>query len=248
MAVAIRSAGAEQLITAHGGQQSAVDVVGDLPWLDINNTYSYAAELFRPLRHDYQRTPVRPFVLIESTYENEHNSRPEQIRRQAYWAMTCGACGQFFGNNPIWHFDGPGLFRSKRSWRDELDGAGSRDMSRLRSAFVSRPWHRLMPDFNDAVITAGSGQGTAKVTTAATPDGKLTMIYIPSTGTDSRELTVDLSRFAGQVTSIWFNPTSGRSSPTAAESLPNSGQHKFRTPGDNSTNTNDWLLILEARS
>jgi hypothetical protein len=100
LAEAIRKTGAKQLMTAHGGQQSAAETVGEQPWLDINNTYSYEAELFRPVRRDYRHKPVRPLVLIESTYENEHDSRPEQIRRQGYWAMTCGACGQFFGNNP----------------------------------------------------------------------------------------------------------------------------------------------------
>lgn len=245
LAVAIRKAGATQLLTAHGGVQSAVETVGEQPWLDVNNTYSYQAELFRELRHDHERKPVRPYVLIESTYENEHDSRPEQIRRQAYWAMTCGACGQFFGNNPIWHFDGPGLFPVKRTWQQELDGTGSRDMSRLGKAFISRPWQALVPDWKDAVVTAGKGRGTATVTTAATPDHKLAMIYIPSTGHDARELAVDLSRFAGPVTGSWYNPTDGRSTPASEKPLPSTGTHRYRTPGDNGTKTNDWLLILE---
>lgn len=244
LATAIRAGGARQLFTAHGGQQSAVDCVGEQPWLNLNNTYSYEKELFRVLRQDYARTPTRPFVLIESIYENEHNAPPEQIRRQAYWSLLCGACGQFFGNNPIWHFDGPGLFAVKDTWREELANVGSRDMSHLRSAFASRAWHRLVPD--SKLVTAGTGDGTSTITAGVTSDGKLAMLYIPSTGRDARELTVDAGRLSGKISASWFNPTNGKSTPTASTPIPNTGTHTFSTPGDNGTGTNDWLLILEA--
>ena len=233
-------------MTAHGGQQSAAEAVGNPDWLDVNNTYSYDGELFRRLRRDYAQQPTRPNVLIESIYENEHNSRPEQIRRQAYWAMTCGACGQFFGNSPIWHFTGPGVFKTRRSWKEELGGAGSRDMSRLRQAFAGRLWHRLVPEPKGKVVTAGVGTGTGTVTTALVEDGTLAMIYVPSTGKKPRALTIDLEPFAGPVEMTWFNPTTGRQTLATSSPLPNRGKHNLHTPGDNGSGTNDWLLIVEA--
>jgi hypothetical protein len=245
LAESIRAGGAKQLMTIHGGQQSAVDVVGDKDWLDVNTTYSYEKELFRMYRKDYERKTVRPFVLIESVYENEHESRSEQIRRQAYWAMTGGACGQFFGNNPIWHFDGPGLEKAPRGWRDELDGTGSRDMARLRTAFVDRPWHKLVPDFKNSIVTKGVGDGIGTISTSATADGKLAMVYIPSTGVEQREFTVDMTCFPGPITATWFNPTDGKYTPVADKAMPNKATLVFRTPGNNGTKTNDWLLILE---
>src|SRR5206468_2569543 len=131
----------------HGSPGEAVaEAFGKASWLEINNTYNYDKSLFAPLLKEYQRQPIRPFVLIESTYENEHNSSPEQIRRQAYWAMLNGACGQFIGNSPIWHFGGPGVSKQKISWQAALDQQGSWDMSRLRNVFVGRPWHQLVPD------------------------------------------------------------------------------------------------------
>jgi hypothetical protein len=247
LAAAIHDAGAKQLMTAHGGQQSAVQAVGEQPWLDINNTYSYARDLFAGIRIDVQQEPVRPLVLIESIYENEHDSRPEQIRRQAYWAMTCGACGQFFGNNPIWHFDGPTLYPVKRPWREELNSSGARAMTHLRAAFITRPWHRLVPLAKQSLVTSGGG-GTETITAAATADGTLAMIYVPSTGRAPRKLTVDLSRLAGPVAAVWHNPTDGQSSPAAEQPLANAGDHTFVTPGDNGTGTNDWLLIVEVLS
>jgi hypothetical protein len=188
---------------------------------------------------------VRPFVLIETIYENEHNSKPEQIRRQAYWAVTCGACGQFFGNNPIWHFDGPGLFAAPRGWRSELDGAGSRDMAHLRTALIQHGWLLLVPDFKNALVVEGVGKGVETITAAAAPDGTLAIIYVPSTGREGRDFTVDMGRFTASVTSSWFNPTNGQIKPLAKKPLANQGRHRFRTPGDTGTKTNDWLLVLE---
>ena len=61
---------------------------------------------------------TRPNILFESTYEGEHNASEVQIRRQAYWALTRGACGQTFGSNPMWPLD-PG-------WEDALGSRGPR--------------------------------------------------------------------------------------------------------------------------
>jgi hypothetical protein len=101
LALGLRDGGATQLITAHGGQTTAVETFGDQPWLAVDTVYRYQSDLWRPLQANYGRRPVRPFVLIESTYEGEHDAKPEQIWRQAWWAMLNGACGQFFGNNPL---------------------------------------------------------------------------------------------------------------------------------------------------
>ena len=109
------------LISGHGSpENSAVVAFGERKWLTVNSVYSYEKTLFWPVQAEYQRRPIRPFVLIESTYEGEHNSTPDQIRRQAYWAVLGGGCGQFLGNNPIWHYDGPGLFPTKTNWQEAL--------------------------------------------------------------------------------------------------------------------------------
>jgi len=213
--------------------------------LTVNAVYSYEATLFQPALAEYDRRPVRPYVLFESTYEDEHDSRPEQIRRQAYWTMLAGACGQFLGNNPMWHFDGPGIFEPKMTWQQALDSVGSQDMARLRKLFISLPWQKLVPEQDHAIVTAGYGEGVATALTACSEDPRLSVTYIPSTGTESRALTVDLARFSNAVTARWYNPTNGRFTNTAAP-LPNQGSHVFHTPGDNGTGTNDWILLLTA--
>jgi hypothetical protein len=249
VAEGIREADTAHPMSGHGSpaSASAAAAFGEPPWLTLNAVYSYEKELFRPLLAEHRRRPARPFVLLEAVYEGEHDSRPEQVRRQAYWALLSGACGQFLGNNPIWHFDGPGLYPAKVTWQEALDGPGSRDMARLRRAFAGLPWHRLEPEQDHALVTDGYGSGEATTVTAEAADGKLSVTYVPSTGTEPRELTVRLGRFAGPVTARWYNPTDGRYADTEGSPFPNRDRRRFRTPGDNGTKTNDWLLILEVR-
>ena len=67
-------------LTAHGSPGEPVaDAFAKMHWFEINNTYSYDKSLFAPLLREYQRDPVRPFILIESTYENEHDAMPSRF-------------------------------------------------------------------------------------------------------------------------------------------------------------------------
>jgi hypothetical protein len=74
----------------------------------------------------------------------------------------------------------------------------------------------------------------------------LALAYIPSTGTDSRELTVDLSQLAGPVMAAWYNPVSGQYQTARGGPLANAGAVRLTTPGDNGSGTNDWLLVLQS--
>jgi len=249
LAEAIREEDPTHLMTAHHSpESSAVAAFGEQGWIDVNNFYGYEKALFRPMLAEYRREPVRPFVLLETTYEGEHDSTPDQIRRQAYWAMVSGACGQFFGNNPIWHFDGPGLFPARMGWQEALNDRGSRDMALLRSLFASLPWYRLVPEADHAVVVEGYGAGTATVLTATTADRRLSVVYLPSTGSASRALTIALGAFASPVRARWYNPTNGRAFEVTGSPFENRATRRFLSPGDNASGADDWVLILDARS
>jgi len=248
LAAAIREQDPAHLMTAHHSpNSSAVAAFGEQAWLTINNFYGSEKTLFRPMLAEYRRRPVRPFVLLETTYEDEHDSTPDLIRRQAYWAMLSGACGQFFGNNPIWHFDGPGLYPAKMDWRAALGAAGSHDMAILGTLFAHLPWQRLAPEENHAVVTEGFGADTATALTAVTEGSTLSVTYIPSTGTAQRELGIALGGFAKPVNARWYNPTNGKSTAVEGSPFRDRAAPRLRTPGDNGTGTNDWVLILDAR-
>lgn len=239
----LKEGGATQIMTAHGGQTTAVETYGDRPWLAVETVYSYKPDLVPQLLAAYRETPVRPFVLIESTYEGEHDVKPPQVRRQAWEAMLAGAAGQFFGNNPIWHFDGPTLFPFTGTWQQALDGPGSRDMARLSAFFRARQWQTLVPA-PDAVSPADAGPPAPIAARSA--DGRL-VAFVPADGTtDPRDLILQGASRAA--TFRWVNPARDEA-PRQVETVDAAdGRVHVRTPGDNGTGANDWVLAIEGRA
>jgi hypothetical protein len=240
------------LFTAHTRPEHSPTVeYAESGWLDVNATYTYEI-VHRKLLADYNRTPAMPFFLIESTYEGEHNASAVQIRRQAYWAILCGAMGQFLGNLPVWGFYGPnapmeGTFfldnegRNANSvcagWQAALDDAGACDMAHLKALFTSRAWYDLVPDQKHAVVTKGLGEftGLDYLAAARTVDGSTVIAYMPT----PRSVTVDMSSLSGQAArGWWFDPRSGKSVP--AGEFVTRGCAVLTPPGEG-----DWILVLD---
>jgi hypothetical protein len=235
----------QHLFTAHPAPEFPTkDVYGFGNWLDFNVTYTYGI-VHRNLLADYNREPALPFVLIESIYEGEHNSPPVQIRRQAYWALLCGATGQFLGNNPIWAF-WPG-------WQAAMDAEGSRSMVHLKHLFESRPWHTLVPDqfspnpwyeldfaSEKRVVVEGLGEqrGLDFLAAAYTADRRTLIAYMPT----ARTVSVDLSRLSGDFKrGWWFDPRSSQS--LSAGEFPGQDLVKLTPPTDG-----DWVFVIDDKA
>lgn len=238
----IKDFDSRHLFTAHPAPESSpADEYGWGNWLNLNLTYSYAV-VHRKLLADYNRQPAWPFVLIESSYEGEHNASPVQIRRQAYWSILCGSCGQFLGNNPIWGFF-PG-------WQAALDSEGSRDMVHLKRLFSSRPWYDLTPDQfspkpwfelvlaeEPRVVVDGLGEqnGMDFLAAAYTTDRGTLIAYLPT----ARTVTVNLARLSGtQKAGWWFNPRDGVSG--SIGNLPGEDLARLTPPAEG-----DWVLVID---
>jgi hypothetical protein len=232
------------LHTAHGNPESPVsEYWSGEPWLALDNIYTYGP-VHEAALQQYARGTGRPFFLIETTYENEHDVSEQALRAQAYGALLGGASGQIFGNNPIWHFDARGLYSAPTDWKHALDSSGSRDMAHLHALFDSLPWWRLKPVANGLVQVRGHEPGIQRAAAAITTDGELAILYIPS----ARTVSVGLDRLRGrQVSARWYDPTSGRfideGSPRS-----NAGQAEFTVPGRNGRGQDDWILIVESES
>ena len=246
IALGIKEYDQRHVFSAHcEPDHSAVDDYSGGRWLDFNTTYTYGIVHGRLLR-DYNRTPAMPFVLIESSYEGEHNSSEVQIRRQAYWSVLCGGFGHVFGNNPIWHFDTPGFFAQfasgvvpprKPTWQQSMDLPGSAGMKFWGELFRSRNWYDLIPDQKHEVVTTGLGEfnGMDYLAAARTSDGSTLIAYIPT----SRGFSVEMSKLGGrEVKAWWYDPRNGQAA--AAGTYPTSGRHEFTPPGEG-----DWVLVLD---
>ena len=166
-----------------------------------------------------------------------------RLRRQEYWSILAGACGQFYGNHYTWQF--------AEGWKEHLDTPGSVQVGYLSRLFKARPWFRLVPDQAHKVVTSGYGNSvrgnvasSSYVTTAATPDGTLAISYLPAGGA----ITVNIGRFAGPVKVRWYDPSKGTYSVISKAPLRNSGSIRLSAPGANETATKIGCLSSRLRN
>jgi hypothetical protein len=240
VALGIREFDHRHLFTAHcDPEHSALDRYAEGGWLDFNTTYTYEI-VHQKLLADYNRNPVWPTILLESSYEGEHNSSEVQIRRQAYWSVLCGGFGHVFGNNPVWHFNGPSLFPIDMTWQRAMDLPGSVGMMHWGRLFRSRPWYELVPDQKHEVVTGGLGEfrGLDYLAAGRTRDGSTVIAYMPT----RRAITVDLSKVSGnRARGWWFDPRTGKATP--AGDFPTKSTRELTPPEEG-----DWVLVLDDES
>jgi hypothetical protein len=247
----IKSTGAAQLFAAQwsGPDTLATDVRAFADAMDVNTFYGYgpfkSGRTYETAQRAYGHRPVLPAVLFEPNYENEvvgGTGRREDVRRSQYWAVLAGAtAGQNFGSKEIWNW--------QRTWEEKLESNGSLDMQRAFALFDMLPWYELVPSGGAApfigkdLVPTGGGDGLSYIAAAASPAGTWLLAYVPPTGTDSKTFSIDMTAMRSSTHARWYNPTSGAFA-SISSSIPNVGRQQFRTPGNNGSGTNDWLLVL----
>lgn len=212
--------------------------------LGLNATYTYFPTYARLLQ-DYNRPNPLPTFLVEANYEFESLQGPVTtapiLRKQEYWTMTSGACGQMYGNGYTWPF--------KNGWQGNLDTPGATQIGYLKQFFEARAWYRLVPDTNHTTVTSGYGTFSSTghvsdndyLTAARTSDGSLVVAYTPVV----RQFSVDMSRLGAPATARWYDPSSGAFTPINGSPFANGGTRDFTPPGNNSDGDGGWVLVLE---
>lgn len=220
------------LSSAHCDRNTSGADCYDLPWLQLNTTYSDCSLTPSKLLADWTRQPTRPYVYIEGIYEGEYDSTPVCLRSQAYWSLLGGAAGQFYGSGSIWDFPG--------GWEDGMQSPGIEAMLHFRKLQVSRPFGLLTPDFDHTTLVAGFGSvnNGSYVMTARASNGSSVIAYLPS----ARTVTVAMDRISGnRAFAWWFEPDTGIA--TAIGSFQTSGQRDFTPP-----TSGDWVLVIDDES
>jgi Protein of unknown function (DUF4038)/Putative collagen-binding domain of a collagenase len=213
-------------------------------WLNLDTIYTYGDVAAKSLLR-YITGPVTPFFLIESIYEGEHNATEQSIRATAYGAILSGACGQIFGNNPIWHFGGPGLFEQPKTWQESLASRGTQSITHLKAFFDKVAWWTLEPE-QGKLLVAPNPPLPGKAIGSLSADGTLAVIYLSDRSSVVLNM-VSLSPSAQQAR--WFDPSSGKFSEAVSKSTDKAGIIEFQAPqGRNSAGFSDWLLVVTNRN
>jgi hypothetical protein len=242
IAEGIREGGAHQLQTAHWSPETSASELATTGWLDLDSTYTYEPVYVKSARDHGADAGKWPHLLIESTYENEHDSTTEMLRAQAYTALLAGATGQFFGNNPIWKFEA--------GWQEALKSPGSRSMAQLAALFRQLPWWTLEPDDRALTFVSGLGPygGRDRVVGARSADGRLAVAYIPG-ARQEKPIAVNLARLAGPARARFYDPERGVFQDSDENPVPNGGVRSFTAPeSPPGRHAGDWVLVLEALS
>lgn len=221
---------------AHHFERGKSSTDGREPWLTWNYVYPPPVGYMHvEVLTGYSASPVVPQLLGEGYYEADPQlPTAEDVRRQAWGALTSGAAGHFYGHRHIWAF-GNGF--EPADWRKALDAPGRQQMAFVEAFFQRRAWWLLEPDQSDTFVTAGRGakDSSGYVTAALAADRSWGALYFPGR---SGPATVNRARLAGRLSATWFDPRTGKS--TAAGTSPNTGSQQF-TPPD----AGDWVLALE---
>ena len=218
--------------------------------MNINGVYTWDSVGVPTLgRKAYSQEPAMPSFLLEEPYDEEgpdgNNYNPhavQPVRRFAWWGWLTTIGGYVAGNGFIWAF--------KPGWEEHLNKQTVQDQARLNTFMQSIEWWKLVPSGLDGtipVIVKGEGKDSSNNFVAAATDKEGTMLvaYIPPKHEGT--ITVDLTYLKGNITSQWFDPTSGKFTQAKGASISNKKTREFRVPGKNSQGENDWVLYITSK-
>lgn len=233
--------------------QTSTGALPGVDWVTLSMVYTYFPELagasyhmehvYTQLYREQKRNAHVPYFMAESSYEGEREETTQIFRRQAYWAVTGGACGHIYGNRFGWQLI--------EDWKKSLSSKGSESM-KIFNAFVNTvQWYDLIPDWAHTVIVSGRGYfndgshpgGEDYVTAALSEDRKKMVAYLPS----YRSVTINTERFEGESFRVtWFDPTNGKRI-SSVQSFAKGGVKDLLPPSvNNGDGFQDWVLIIEA--
>lgn len=241
LALGLKAAAPCHLLTYHAASShSSTDVWPNESWIDLPMVYTYfrgfnkawnkdQPDVYEVSWKEYEKSPTRPFILGESTYEGEHDAwgSPLQARKQACWAILSGAAGHAYGS-PNWNVPD--------NWREQIQREGANTLQHLRNFFESIDWWQLVPDHPAKFATAGAGQIGVNdlAVTAVSEDRTFAATYFPS----QRKITYDLEVLTPkELSMVWFKPRTGERS--SDERVGKVSVAEFEPPSEG-----DWLLLF----
>lgn len=250
----------DQLMTFHPiGRTASSWQYHAAPWLDFNmfqsghrsyaqeGPHARAEDNWRYVAEDWARTPVKPTIDGEPSYENiphglhEENQprwQAEDARRYAWWAVMAGAFGHTYGENNVMQMYVAGAptanFEADTRWDKALLAPGALQMHYLRALIEAYPMLERVPD-QSLIVDNG-----ARYDRVLASRGERYVFAYSYTG---GPFTMALGRLAGDtLRARWYSPRDGGWRDIGA--IDNSGTHRFDPPGATAPG-NDWVLVLD---
>ena len=236
IATGIRSVNASALITGHPTRTEDTWQLWSsrtAEGFNLNTIYTRYSDNdeYGQAARAYAKPGPMPFVHIEGLYENENGWTPRAGRRQAYVSLLGGACGHFFGNNPLWGFGEPVANSGSgpvAALATALNTAGAQDMQRLRAFFAAFAWHLLQPRTDASFVNSALGSGDTRIVPALASNGSFALVWTPG-----GSFTVNMAALApASVRARWFDPATGAYVSVAGSPFPNASSRSFVPPGE----------------
>lgn len=237
----IRSVRTTDIVTGHSAPGApAFTNWNGVAGYNLNSAYADVGDVYTACLTEFARTPTVPVFMIEAIYEQERIPAISAagLRKQSYQALLSGACGQFFGNSPIWHFQASAYtFTSYGgTWQSNLNSTGSQHQAFVKQLFSAFAWQKLVPKTGTELVTTSLSSGDTRICPALASDGSFAMIWKPGSGNS----TVNMAALS--ITSIrarFYDTTTGTYSTVTGSPFANSGTQVINWPGER-------VLVLDA--
>ncbi len=248
-------------------------VSGKAP-LNLNGLYTYYPP-YLEVYHAIGQSSSLPIYMEETNYIGDNDTgwdadSPLRERKQEWWTLTSGAAaGGLWGNKVTVNF--------VAGWNtaSNLNPVQVTQMNYMAEfvALKMPNWPSLVPDTCSShnLVTAGYGTCATSpcqsgpqcqtqpasgstidqnfyVTSEVNAAGTLGVVYFPD---NSTTVTMAMSKFAGSVTAVWYDPTADPTqagSYTTATGSPfsNTGTQTFTSPFTHTDGAHDAVLLLSA--
>lgn len=185
----------------------------DDAWLDANGVevWREVGELYATMLRDYERTPPKPSLFLEGSYEYgsyRHECgwvTPVRLRRQVYQTFFAGGAGHTYGAGPIWAMRGTGGdYNCGYTWKQGLAFPGALQFAAVAKAFLlEHNWEQWVP--GGGVIAGSVGEGESLRTGAVTRSGDRALVYF-----SNNSQTKIRNPLRGATRAEWFDPRNGR--------------------------------------
>jgi Protein of unknown function (DUF4038)/Putative collagen-binding domain of a collagenase len=256
----------KHLITYHPrGRYCSSDWFHTAGWLDFNmaqsghRTYEqdtlsaekrhYGEDNWRYIQDDYAKTPTKPILDGEPSYENIpyglHDPKmprwnAAEIRRYGYWSVFAGAFGFTYGHNSVMQMfkneaDEEASYAPLMTWKEGLKAEGAGQIQHLKQLMESDPHYFDRKPAQDLVLN----QGKRYDYIVATQSSNSILAYTYT----GRNIELDLSALKNKKwKAFWFNPRNGGK--TYFSTVKRAKMLSFNPPNV-PQNGNDWVLVLE---